>query len=71
MIQYMHLSDARVHEEWYWLRDKTEEERLAIQVPIMSSADDLDIVVVGADRAKTAVFPTAPKPATVGIDQYS
>jgi len=70
MIQYMPLSDARVHEEWYWLRDKTEEERLAIQVPIMSSADDLDIVVVGADRAKTAVFPTAPKPATVGIDQY-
>ena len=32
--------------------------------------DKLDIVVVGADRAKTAVMPTGPAPVTVGIDQY-
>ena len=36
----------------------------------MESPDKLDIVVVGADRAKTAVMPTGPAPVTVGIDQY-
>ena len=28
------------------------------------------IVVVGADRAKTLVFPSGPTAATIGIDQY-
>ncbi|MGA0275977.1 MAG: hypothetical protein ACO3L6_08080 [Dehalococcoidia bacterium] len=28
------------------------------------------ILVVGADRAKTAVFPSGPAPVTEGIDQY-
>jgi hypothetical protein len=36
----------------------------------MDSADDCYIVVVGADRAKTAVFPAGPAPVTEGIDQY-
>ena len=32
--------------------------------------DKIDIVVLGADRAKTLVFPTGPSAETVGIDQY-
>ena len=36
----------------------------------MDSPDDCYIVVVGADRAKTAVFPSGPAPVTVGIDQF-
>ena len=70
MIQYMPLGDARVHENWHYLRNQTEEEILATEVPLLHSADDIDIVVVGADRAKTLVFPSGPSSATVGIDQY-
>ena len=70
MIQYMPLADARVHEQWHFLRDKTEDERLAMEVPLLHSADNIDIVVVGADRAKTLVFPSGPTAVTVGIDQY-
>ena len=70
MIQYMPINDARVDERWNWLKDKTEEERLAIEVPLLHSSSNIDIVVVGADRAKTLVFPSGPTAATVGIDQY-
>ena len=70
MIQYMPLADARVHEQWHFLREKTEDERLAMEVPLLHSADNIDIVVVGADRAKTLVFPSGPTAVTVGIDQY-
>ena len=70
MIQYMPLNDARVDEQWHYLKDKTEKERLAIEVPLLHSADNIDLVVVGADRAKTLVFPSGPTAATVGIDQY-
>ena len=69
MIQYMPVNDARVHEEWQWVREKTEEERLNIEVPLLDEPEDCQIVVLGADRAKTAVFP-ADRATTVGIDQY-
>ena len=71
MIQYMPLEgEARVAERWKWLEYLTEEQRLEITVPVLENADRLAIVVVGADRAKTAVMPTGPSPVTVGIDQY-
>ncbi len=71
MIQYMPLEgEARVAENWKWLENLTEEQRLQITVSVMGSADNCYIVVVGADRAKTAVLPSGPSPATVGIDQY-
>ena len=71
MIQYMPLKgEARVAEQWKWLENMTEEQRLEITVPLLQSADHCFIVVVGADRAKTAVFPSGPTPVTVGIDQY-
>ena len=31
---------------------------------------DYDILVVGADRAKTLVMPSGPSSQTVGVDQY-
>ena len=62
--------EARVAEQWKWLEKLTEEQRLEITVPLLESADRCFIVVVGADRAKTAVFPSGPSPVTVGIDQY-
>ena len=71
MIQYMPLEgEARVSERWKWLEYLTEEQRLEITVPLLENPDRLAIVVVGADRAKTAVMPTGPSPVTVGIDQY-
>ena len=71
MIQYMPLEgEARVAANWKWLEGLTEEERLKIEVPVLESADRYDILVVGADRAKTAVMPSGPSPVTVGIDQY-
>ena len=69
-IQFMPIDDARVTEEWYWLRDKTEEERLEISTPLFESGDNIDIVVIGADRAKTLVFPSDGGVVTIGIDQY-
>ena len=69
MIQYMPVNDARVHDEWQWVKEKTEEERLNIQVPLMDDPEDCQIVVLGADRAKTAVFP-ADRATTVHIDPY-
>ena len=69
MTQYMPVNDARVDEEWQWLREKTEEERINIQVPVLDEPENCHIVVLGADRAKTAVFPSD-RSATVGIDQY-
>ncbi|MBT4514551.1 MAG: hypothetical protein HOC77_05605 [Chloroflexi bacterium] len=48
----------------------TEEQRLEIEFPVMDSADDCYILVVGADRAKTAILPSGPAPVTEGIDQY-
>ncbi|MCH8186716.1 MAG: hypothetical protein IH862_11505 [Chloroflexi bacterium] len=71
MIQYMPLEgEARVAANWKWLEELTEEERLKINMPVLESADRYDILVVGADRAKTAVMPSGPSPATVGVDQY-
>lgn len=71
LMQYMPLEgEARVHEHWKWLENLTEEQLLEITVPIMNDADDCYILVVGADRAKTAVFPAGPAPVTEGIDQY-
>ena len=69
-VQFMPVNDARVSPEWSWLKDKTEQERLDVTVPLLEGADKIDIVVVGADRAKTLVMPTAPSAVTVGIDKY-
>jgi hypothetical protein len=71
MIQYMPLEgEARVAEKWKWLENLTEEQRLEIEFPVMDSAEDCYILVVGADRAKTAILPSGPAPVTEGIDQY-
>ncbi len=71
MIEYMPLKgEARVAEEWKWLENLTKKQLLEININVMDSADDCYIVVVGADRAKTAVFPSGPAPVTEGIDQY-
>ena len=71
MIQYMPLTEtARVAPQWKWMERLTEQERLDITVPVLESADRYDILVVGADRAKTMVIPSGPGPATVGVDQY-
>ena len=71
MIQYMPLEgEVRVAERWRWLENLTEEQRLEITVPLLEDASHFYILVVGADRAKTAVFPSGPAPVTEGIDQY-
>ena len=71
MIQYMPLKgEARVADNWKWLLNLTEEQLLQITVPVLDKADDFYIVVVGADRAKTGMFPSGPTPVTEGIDQY-
>jgi hypothetical protein len=71
MIQYMPLEgEPRVAANWKWLKNLTEQERLNITVPVLESSDRYDIVVVGADRAKTAIMPSGPSAVTVGIDQY-
>ena len=71
MIQYLPLTEEeRVAPQWRWLRGLSEQERLNITVPVLESADRYDILVVGADRAKTMVIPSGPSPATVGVDQY-
>ena len=70
LIQYMPLDDARVGAHWRWLRDLSERELLNMSVPLLESADKYDVLVIGADRAKTLVMPSGPSAATVGIDQY-
>jgi hypothetical protein len=70
MTQYIPLDDARVGRQWRWLEGLTEKERLDITVPLLENADRLNIVVVGADRAKTLVMPTGEGTSTVGVDQY-
>ena len=71
LMQYMPLEgEARVHEYWKWLENLSEEQLLEITVPIMNDPGDCYILVVGADRAKTSVFPSGPAPVTEGIDQY-
>jgi len=71
LMQYMPLEgEARVHDHWKWLENLTEEQLLEITVPIMNTPDDCYILVIGADRAKTSVFPAGPAPVTEGIDQY-
>ena len=69
-IQFMPVEDARVEEEWQWIRDKTEQELLDTTRPLLADPSKIDILVVGADRAKTLVFPAGPSAETVGIDQY-
>jgi hypothetical protein len=71
MIEYMPLEgEARVTEHWKWLEKLTPEQRLELTINVMDSPEDCYIVVVGADRAKTAVFPSGPAPVTEGIDRY-
>ena len=71
MIQYMPLEgEARVAAHWKWLENLTEKERLDMTVPVLETADRYDILVVGADRAKTMVIPSGPSAVTVGVDEY-
>jgi hypothetical protein len=71
MTQYMPLKgEARVAAHWRWLESLSEKERLEITVPVLESADRYDVLVVGADRAKTLVMPSGPGPVTVGIDEW-
>ncbi len=71
MIQYMPLEgEARVAANWKWLERLNEQERLDMTVSVLGSADRYDIVVIGADRAKTLVMPSGPSSVTVGIDAY-
>ena len=71
MTQYVPLEgEARVSAHWKWIKGLTEKERLEITVPVLESADRYDILVVGADRAKTLVMPSGPSSITVGIDEY-
>ena len=71
MIQYTPIKgEARIAAAWRWLENLTEQEILDIEVSVLDSPEDWNIVVVGADRAKTAVMPTTDNIATVGIDQY-
>ena len=39
-------------------------------MPVLESPERFDVVVVGADRAKTLVMPTGPSSVTVGIDAF-
>ena len=71
MTQYVPLEgEARTAAHWRWMKGLTEKERLDVTVPVLESADRYDILVVGADRAKTLVMPSGPSPVTVGIDEY-
>ncbi|MDH3600713.1 MAG: hypothetical protein OEU26_13855 [Candidatus Tectomicrobia bacterium] len=71
MIQYMPLEgEARVAANWKWLETLSEQERLDMTVPVLEHAERYDIVVIGADRAKTLVMPSGPSSVTVGIDAY-
>jgi hypothetical protein len=71
MTQYTPLEgEARVAAHWRWLEGLSEKERLDITVPVLESADRYDILVVGADRAKTMVMPSGPSSVTVGVDEY-
>ena len=62
--------EARVAAHWKWLEKLTEEQRLAITVPVLESADRSQVLVVGADRAKTMVIPTDHETAIENIDEY-
>ena len=71
MTQYTPLKgEARVAAHWRWLEGLSEQERLDITVPVLESADRYDILVVGADRAKTLVMPSGPSSVTVGVDEW-
>jgi hypothetical protein len=70
MTQYMPLGDVRIAAHWKWVESLTEKERLEIIVPVLEGPDRYDILVVGADRAKTLIMPTGPSSVTVGVDQY-
>ncbi len=71
MTQYVPLEgEARTAAHWRWIRDLTEKERLDITVPVVEGPDNYDILVVGADRAKTLIMPSGPSPETVGVDEF-
>ena len=72
MTQYMPLveKEIRVAAHWRWIKSLSEQELLDVTVPVLESADRWDILVVGADRAKTLVMPSGPSAATVGVDQF-
>jgi hypothetical protein len=67
--QYMPIDDARVPPSARWIQNLTEEQRLQIMVPMMGGPSSCNILVIGADRAKTLIMPGG-NPQTVGVDQY-
>ena len=70
MTQYTPLKgEARVAAHWRWMEDLSEKELLDITVPVLESADRYDILVVGADRAKTLIMPGGSS-VIVGVDEY-
>jgi hypothetical protein len=70
MTHYMPLEDARVDKGWQWMKNLTDDQKQSVEISVMNSPDDCYIVVVGADRAKTAVFPSGPAPSIMGIDEF-
>ena len=53
MIQYTPIKgEARIAAAWRWLENLTEQEILDIEVSVLDSPEDWNIVVVGADRAQ-------------------
>ena len=70
MTQYMPRGENKARVAAHWRESKSEQELLDMMAPVLESADRYDILIVGADRAKTLVMPTGPSAVTVGVDQY-
>ena len=70
MTQYMPRGENQARVAAHWRESKSEQELLDMMAPVLESADRYDILIVGADRAKTLVMPTGPSAVTVGVDQF-
>ena len=70
MTQYMPLGEKGTRVAADLRESLTEQELLDKMVPVLESADRYDILVVGADRAKTLVMPSGPSAVTVGVDEF-
>ena len=70
MTQYRPLEESGSRVADHLRGTLSEQELLDKMVAVLESADRYDILVVGADRAKTLVMPTGPSAVTVGVDQF-
>ena len=70
MTQFMPVEDKGTRVAADLRESLSEQELLDKMVPVLDSADRYDILVVGADRAKTLVMPTGPSAETVGVDEF-